>query len=65
MIASKIDNYRKITIERVIKERSKELCLVILFCGVVMSHYTHYNLSSVTQEHLVLLDPFNFIQFLV
>ena len=23
--------------------------MAILFCGVVMSHYTHYNLSPVTQ----------------
>lgn len=23
--------------------------MAILFCGVVMSHYTHYNLSTVTQ----------------
>jgi sodium/hydrogen exchanger 8 len=23
--------------------------MAILFCGIVMSHYTHYNLSTVTQ----------------
>ena len=23
--------------------------MAILFCGIVMSHYTHYNLSPVTQ----------------
>lgn len=23
--------------------------MAILFCGVVMSHYTHFNLSTVTQ----------------
>ena len=23
--------------------------MAILFCGIVMSHYTHYNLSPITQ----------------
>lgn len=23
--------------------------MAILFCGIVMSHYTHFNLSTVTQ----------------
>lgn len=23
--------------------------MAVLFCGIVMSHYTHYNLSAVTQ----------------
>ena len=38
--------------------------MAILFCGVVMSHYTHYNLSPVTQVgHLYIFLNMTFYIF--